>query len=216
MVSSKLRLTLYNSRILFNFNVLAALVLTVLAPFIFSFELLSYREVAKLCELYFSILGIVLFAYIGNIENQEQAKELINVRVVPYWTILLIRKLLVLLLTFMLVASILIYGRIRGSVFPFWEMAIGTVITAAYLGSIAYSIANLTNQVSSGYIIAFAYYLLEYSTKGKYTCNMYLFSLMRMEFTPKYYLLAATIMMLIANLIYIHRFKSKLNTIMDM
>lgn len=208
-----LRLTWYNIKILLDWNIAAAFALMLLAPFIFSFDLLQYKEVAKISELYFSIIGIILFANLGNKENQEQVAELVNVRAVPQAFILLIRMLMVSLLIFMMIASILYFAKLRGAVFPLWEMTAGVLISAVSLGSIAYTLTNFTNRVSSGYMIAFAYYLMEYTTKGKYTGSFYLFSLVKQDFMPKYYLMAAAISILATNIIYSHKFKSKMNQI---
>jgi hypothetical protein len=209
------RLIWYNIKISLDWNVAAAFALMLLAPFIFSFDLLEYKEVAKVSELYFSITGIILFAYIGNIENQEHTNELVNVRALPHVLVLLIRILLVTLFILLMLTSILSFAKLRDSVFPLWEMTAGAFISAAFLGSIAYTLTNLTNQVSSGYIMAFAYYLMEYTTKGKYTGSFYLFSLMKQDFAPKYYLLAAIVGIFAINLIYTHKFKSKLNQISE-
>lgn len=211
MASRILMMVWYNVKILLDWNIAAAFGLALLAPFIFSYDLLQYYEIAKVSELYFSITGIILFAYIGNIENQECATELVNVRTVPHVLMLLLRKLLVTLLILSLLISILMYAKLRGCSFPLWEITAGVLITAIFLGSIAYTLTNLTNKISSGYIAAFAYYLMEYATKGKYTGDFYLFSLMRMDFVPKYYLLAAALGVFTFNLIYTHKFKSKLN-----
>lgn len=212
MVSRLSKLIWYNTRILLDWNAAAAFVLMVLAPFIFSFDLLKYKEVAKVAELYFPITGIILFTYIGGIENHEHAAELVNIRTVPHVLVLVGRMLLAACFIIAMIASVLYYAKLKDAVFPFWEITAGTTITAVFLGSIAFTSGNLTNQTSAGYIMAFAYYLMEYASKGNYTGKFYLFSLMKQDFTPKYYLLAAAISIFILNLIYIHKFKSKLNT----
>lgn len=212
MASRYLSITKYNARLLLNLNTAAAVLLMALTPFIFSFAFLGYQEVAKLSELYFSITGILLFATLSSIENQEQAKELVHVRSLPQWVIQGIRILLMLLLGAAMTLMILVYAKLKGANFPLWELASGAAITVLYLGSITYTAVNLTNQVSTGYIISFAYYLMEYSTKGKYTGELYLFSLLKMDMTPKYYLLTVSVLLLGLNLIYGHFFKSKLNT----
>lgn len=213
MVSRVSKIIWYNTKILFDLNAAAAILLVALAPFIFSFDLLAYKDIAKVSELYFSILGIILFAYIGNIENQEQAVELVSVRTLPHFVICFIRLMMVLLLAFALVSAILLYAKLRGSIFPFGELSLGVMVTILFLGAIAYTLTNLTNQVSTAYIAAFAYYLMEYSTKGKYTGEFYLFSLTKLDIAPKYYLLGAAAAILILNLLYIHYLKPKQNHI---
>lgn len=215
MAARFIKLIWYNSKILLDWNALAAFALFLLTPFIFSFNLLSYKEIAKVTELYLSISGILLFAYIGSIENREFATELVNVRKVSHWRVVLLRFVIVLLSVIAMILVLLAFAMWKGSIFPYWEVVAGTVITIMYLGSIAFTIGNFTNQLSSGYIIAFAYYLLEYTTKGRYTGSMYLFSLLKLNFTPKYYLLTAALVMLAINLIYIYKYKPKLNTMSD-
>jgi hypothetical protein len=45
------------------------------------------------------------------------------------------------------------------------------------LGSVALLAAILFGSLSGGYIVAFAWYLLEWMTKGKWTGRLYLFSM---------------------------------------
>lgn len=67
----------YNIKISCSVNFLAAIALIALVPFIFSLRMLGTREIAVIGEMYLSIIGIILFTYIVDIEERDNLKECI-------------------------------------------------------------------------------------------------------------------------------------------
>ena len=193
----------YNIKITCNINLLAALVLVALVPFIFSTKMLEFKDMAVIGEMYLSILGIILFISIGDIDNRDNIKEIIFSRKTPHTYIFILRMCIMMVVTFLLISIITIYvWYTKGTFFPL-SIIFGAWISAVFLGLLGLTISNVTGNISSGYLIAFAYYLLELITKGKYTKNFYLFSLLRNSFNEKYMILTIIAVIFGLNIVYV-------------
>ncbi|MDF2674777.1 MAG: hypothetical protein K0R09_3045 [Clostridiales bacterium] len=193
----------YNIKITCNINFLAALILVALTPFIFSFRMLEFKDMAVVGEMYLSILGIVLFISLGDIENRDNIKEIIFSRKTPHIYIFILRMCIMMAITFLLISIITIYALYNKGNFSPWSIIFGTWISAVFLGLLGLTISNTTGNIASGYLIAFAYYLFEFITKGKYTKSFYLFSLLRNSFNEKYMILIIVAVMFGLNIAYV-------------
>lgn len=196
----------YNFKIILNLNFLAAIGFIILIPIIASLKLLDYRTVAKIGELYISIIGIILIPYLANIENKDNIKEVIYIRKKPYVKILLERIIIMMILIFLMILGLMVLAKIQGSSFNLWEITFGTWISAVFLGMLGFTIVNLIDNISSAYLVCFGYYFMEYVTKGRYTKELYLFSLIKGSFaTGKYKLLLIIIALIIFNLFIVKK-----------
>ena len=105
-----------------------------------------------------------------------------------------------------MILSVLSYAKTQGSSFNFFEIAFGTCISAVFLGMLGFTVANLIQNISASYLVCFSYYFLEYFTKGKYTKDLYLFSLTSGSFkSGKLVLLCTIFIMIIFNMIFIKK-----------
>ncbi|MFD3158098.1 hypothetical protein ACFIJ5_14685 [Haloimpatiens sp. FM7330] len=196
----------YNFKIIVNLNVLVSIVFIVLAPLIFSLKLLDYNNVARIGEFYLSIIGIILIPYLSNIENRNNIKEVVYSRQVSNVKIVISRIISIMILMFFMILGVMAVAKVQGSSFQILEITFGTWISAAFLGVIGFTAANLSSNVPLGYLISFAYYLMEFMNHGKYTKDLYLFSLTNGSFeNGKYLLLFITLVMLVFNLVIIKR-----------
>jgi hypothetical protein len=165
--------------------------------------MLEFKDMAVIGEMYLSILGIILFIYVGDIDNRDNIKEIIFSRKTPHIYIFILRMCIMMVVTFLLISIITIYVWYnKGTFFPL-SIIFGAWISAVFLGLLGLTISNVTGNISSGYLIAFAYYLLELITKGKYTKNFYLFSLLRYSFNEKYMILAIIAVIFALNIVYV-------------
>ena len=193
------RLVLYNIKILANLNMLVAFVLALIVTMIFDLQRLTYQNIAIICELYLSILGILLIPFIANIENVNNTFELTYVRKISYLPIFVLRLLLSFLLLSGLALGIILVAKIQNGNFPFLEILSGTLVSAVYLGLIGLTVANISGNTAAGYLISFAYYAFEYSTKGFYTKDFFIFSLLKNSFSEKYNILMVIVVLLVVN-----------------
>lgn len=198
----------YNLKIILSFNILAAVVFALLTPVIFSLRLLDSMAISKIAELYLSITGIILIPYLASIEDRNNIKEVIYSRKASHALTTGIRLSAVMLLMFIIILTVMLLAKLQGSNFNLADIAFGTWISAAFLGMLGFTVANISGNISAAYLIAFSYYAMEFFTSGKYTKDLYLFSLTRGCFeNGKYVLLTFVLIMVMLSLITAHRNK---------
>ncbi|SHH90860.1 hypothetical protein [Clostridium grantii] len=202
-IKSMIKIIKYNARILFGVNTIVAALFVGAMPFVFSLNNIEYSQIAKIAELYLPIIGIILLSYITSIERNNLIEEFSYTKKFRFNYIFLIRFFINTMLISFLLAVLFLYAKYQGGIFPFHKVFIGCLVTTIYLGFLALTAYNLTKNLSVGYMIAFSYYFFEFSTKGKYTKELYLFSLLKDSFSEKIYLAIGGIILLIVNVILI-------------
>ncbi|MBU5591239.1 hypothetical protein KQI89_05645 [Clostridium sp. MSJ-4] len=206
LITAYLSILKYNFKLILNLNLLAAIGFIILILTVSSLKLLDYKTLAKIGEMYISIIGIILMPYLVNMENKHNIKEVIYSRKTSHAKTILRRIIMVMILMFLMIASVMVLAKIQGSSFEFWEITFGTWISATFLGMIGITIVNLIDNISAAYLISFSYYFMEYVTKGKYTKDLYLFSLTKGSFVRgKYLLLFIILIMVIFNLLIVKK-----------
>lgn len=200
-----LSLARYNAKIVFGLNLLAAVALVLLTPFFFSLSLLTYKEMAKVGELYLCTTGIALFTFLGSIEEGSNSQEIVYSKRMPHVYIFTLRFLFMALASFIMIMTIAAYAAVLRSTFPFWTFIFGVWVSAVFLGTIGLTIVNFTREPGAGYLISFAYFVLEWMTRGKYTKDFFLLSLLNNSFHEKYRILAVILVILLANLLFVYK-----------
>lgn len=200
-------LVLYNVKIVFRTNFLVSLIMVIGTPFIFNVESLNYIEMAKIGEYYICLVGIFMFTYVASLEERHYCEDIICSKKTPFSFVFLLRLFLLLIATFAQILMILYYCKTLGGTFPFWEVSIGLLISAVYIGVIGITVGNFAKDATPGYLLAFSYFLLEFITKGKYTGSLYLHSLVNESFRQKYNLSVLVLILVIINIIYISQRK---------
>lgn len=196
----------YNLKIILNLNVLISIVFLMFILIVFSFKLLDYVSIARIGEFYISIIGIILLPYLGDIENKDNIKETVYVRKVFQFKIIISRIIIIIALMFLMISSIMSLAKFQGSSFNFIEITFGVCISAIFLGMIGFTVVNLTGNISVAYLVSFTYYIMEYFNQGKYTKDLYLFSLTTGSFQKgKYILLLISSIMLVFNLFIVKK-----------
>ena len=188
----------YNFKVLFRKNFLAGIVYSLIVPFIF-----NLAHPVMISEVYLAPVGIIFLTELSEIDKEEQINELVSVRQKGVYYNLLSRYLLGLSLTVLALSYFLGYISLQGIDVVAGELLLGTFITALFLGTLGLTIANFLKNYVAGYIVSFSYYLFDFMTGGDYTGDLFLFSLSKGDFFPKYYLFGLSILLIGINLIYI-------------
>lgn len=200
---SKIKIVWYNSKILFDINIIIALIIAVLIPVFFSFKFITYKEMVIISEIYIPIIGVILFPYTAVIEKNYALEEIIYPRKVRHRSIFILRFVITMLFTLAIIFCLCNIAIVEGAVFPIVKVILGSFITAIFLGTLGFTISNVMCNLASGYLISFAYYFFEYNTLGKYTKDFYIFSLLKNDFKPKGNLLILIASMFIINVVFI-------------
>lgn len=180
----------YNLKLTANYSWLLSAALLAAVPFFMEPALMDRNLAAKLGELLISFLGLIVFPHLGLLENGGTFEVLYPKRI-RHHPVFLFRWVLTSLYTFLAIALLFSWLHVRGADFELWPTAGGTVITAVALGTAGMTAALLFGHSSAGYIIGFAWYLLDFTTKGRFTGHFYLFGLLKSGWDSDKWLLAA-------------------------
>lgn len=200
-----LRIVKYNIKISLSLNIAVALLLCALTPFFFSLPYASSREMAQIGELYLSTAGIILFTYLSNLEERENVQEIVYIKRLPHLWIFFLRLFMVMALALILVLFITSYAKVQNGSFDLIRTTAGIWISATFFGIIGLTVSNFTKDQKSGYLAAFGYYMFEFFTRGKYTSDFYVFSLLNGSFSEKYRILALIGLGIAANCVLVRR-----------
>lgn len=200
---SFLKIAGYNAKIIFGWNLAAAIGICILSALLFDLHYLAFNDIAQIGELYLSILGILLLPGLGKIEEKTNSCEIIYGKMRSYLPIWILRFILSSVVVFSLIAGVILYARMNHGDFDFFAVTGGVFISALYLGLTGLTASNLQQEPSVGYIVSFGYYMFEYFSRGRYTSAFYVFSLLSHDYRPKYVLLAISSLLLLLNVIFL-------------
>lgn len=150
-------------------------------------------------------LGVLLFTHLAGFEKEIRVYELTYIRKVPHCIIVISRVISYMISMYLVILIVFGIEIAFGAKVDINCCVNGSFITALYLGVIGMISAYLTGQRSVGYIIPFAYYMLDMFTFGRYTGGLYLFSMLNNDFGIKINLLIALVVMLILFFIYLYK-----------
>lgn len=146
-------------------------------PFIFSFNLLTEPEMTRITESVFILVGIIWYCNLANHEKSMSIKDLVFQMPVKQSFILVMRMFIILASMIIGFSLLLILAKVQGASFNFFKLLSGSIVSSLTLGLLSLMIAQLTNEIAIGYIVSFAYYYMELTTKGALTIYFYLFGL---------------------------------------
>jgi hypothetical protein len=179
----------YNLRLTAHASWLLSAALLAAAPFFMSPELMDRGHVAGIGELLVSFIGLMVFPHLALLENGGIG-ETLYAKKVRHSPVFLFRWLVTIVYAFGVIAAFLVCLHWRGAEFDLAPMIAGVTMTAVAIGTCGMTVALLLRSPSAGYIAGFAWYLLDFTTKGKLTGPFYLFGLLKSDWDPDKWLLA--------------------------
>lgn len=194
-----LSLIKYNIKILMSPSYFIGWLFLLCLPFILNFRLLEQVELARISEQGFILVGVIWVSGLLNYEQAAHVGDLVNQMRVKITLIFIIRLLFMIFNMIIAFTMLLFIAHIQGSVFNFGKLLFGSIIGAFMLGMISLLFFQLTKEISVGYLMSFAYYYFELSTKGEYTKYFYLYGLLSGIPYNKLLLMGVSIILLIIN-----------------
>ncbi|WP_054939980.1 hypothetical protein [Paenibacillus ihuae] len=182
-------LSWYNLKLTAQYSWLLSALLLSAVPFFMDPEMMEWGQAARLGELLVSFLGLLVYPHLAMLEEGGIGEVLYAKRLRPH-PIFLYRWLLTTLFVCLLIAIFFSSLQLRGAVFDLWPMIGGVTITAVAIGSTGMTATLLFRNTSGGYIAGFAWYLLDFTTKGRLTGHFYLFGLVNGSWNSDKLLLA--------------------------
>ncbi len=196
--SSNYEYIYYSIRIFFNLNILIGVVYILLSHAFFSFKLLDSRDIALIGERYLCLGGLIILPGLYEAEYLRGIRDTIKSKAFSFNKSIIIRLIFLIILLYIMVMCVTVPALLQSSSFDFLKMTTGFFITSLFLGSIGLFVSKLTRSLPTGYLLGFSYYLFEMVTKGKYTKELFLFSLIKGEFTIGKILLAGISIILLS------------------
>lgn len=185
-----LPLARYNLKLTVHYSWLLSAALLAAVPVFLEPQLMDRAGAAKLGELLVSFIGLIIYPHLALLEDGGISETLYAKRIRQH-PLFLFRWLLTALYIFLAVTVLFGWLHGAGAVFALWPMIGGTVITAVAIGSAGLTAALLCGNLSAGYIAGFAWYLVDFTTKGRLTGPFYLFGLLSKGWDRDKWLLAA-------------------------
>lgn len=176
-------LTLYNLRLIATYSWLASLLILALMTVVASPAFMGPPQSAFWGERFVSLTGLLLFPTLALLDAGGIGETLLAKRQ-AHALIFGLRWLLSAGYMALLVSGF--YGMLGllGASFEPLPLFCGVWIDAVVLGSVGMLAAVLFRSLPGGYIVAFAWYLIDWTTKGKWTGPFYLFSMAKGEWNP--------------------------------
>ncbi len=156
-------------------------------------------------EYLLPLLGILCFTHLAIHEKDGNIHEMTYVREVPHDKVVIIRFLMYAIGVYGIIWITFLVELAYGEDFNLLQCVHGSYITLIYLGVIGMITAYITGQKSVGYILPFAYYMMDMFTKGKYTKGLYLFSLTNNDWQTKFHLLGVSSILMIGFIVYLNK-----------
>ncbi|MNM29568.1 hypothetical protein D3C81_401100 [compost metagenome] len=170
-------LALRNLRLLASYNWLAALLMLAVMAAVSNAAFMGPGEAGLYGERYASLAGLLLLPPLAMLDAGGIGETLLAKRR-SHAVIFLLRWLLTAGYAGLLLAVFFELLRLMGADFAL-PLAAGVWITTVALGSFGLLLAVLFRHLAGGFIAAFAWYLIDWMSKGKYTGPFYLFSMQK-------------------------------------
>ena len=178
-----------------------AIFLACVTPALYGISSLNAINASRPLEMFLSLTGIILLTPVFQPEQNENLRDLIRSKKIDYLFICLIRLLysvFFLALLFGIFVLIMYYSESQVNIQHF----IGGFSSALFLGALGFFFAGVGNNAILGYMIAMIYYVANFAMK-KELKNLYIFSMSAGSFQEKYWLLGASLLIIIVTFLYL-------------
>lgn len=172
-----------------------AVVIAVLTPVVFSISSLDARASAQPLEMLLPFIGTILLTPVFLPEQNQEIRNVIRSKKTDYLIVCLIRVIYsiaaIMLITGMFVL-IMKYNECEVT----YRHFIGSFASSLFMGTIGFSVAGLSNNVSAGYMASMVYYAANIGLKDKLGI-CYLFSMYSGgNFSDKYLLILISVIVI--------------------
>lgn len=161
----------------------------------FNLSALTAKEAARPLEFFLCFIGVMLFTPIFYPEQNHDLRDAVCSRKISYLTVCALRLLYSFVV--LVVLELIFVGMLKMN-----ESAVtvdhlfGGIATAAFLGSVGFFVAGLTDNTTLGYMAAMLYYLVSYGTREKLG-KFFLFYMSTGNFEEKWWLFAGAAVLLL-------------------
>lgn len=172
----------------FSVHFILAVIVAVLTPVVFSISSLDARASAQPIEMLLPFIGTILLTPIFLPEQNQEIRDVIRSKKTDYLIVCLIR-VIYSVTAVMLITVIFVLAMKYCECDVTWKHFISSLASSLFMGTVGFSVAGLSNSVSSGYMASMVYYAANIGLKDKLGI-CYLFSMYGGgDFSNKYLLI---------------------------
>lgn len=165
-----------------------AVIIALLAPVVFSINALDSRASAQPLEMLLSFSGAVLLTPVFLPEQNEEIRDVIRSKKTDYLLICAVRVIYSVTAIMLITGMFVLFMKYRECDVT-WKHFVSGFASSLFMGTIGFSFAGLTGNISVGYMSAMVYYTANIGLKDKLGI-FYLFSMYSGEnFSDKYFLI---------------------------
>lgn len=177
-------------------SIIVSIIVIVLTPIIVGTANLDTNASALPMEMFVSLIGIVILTPIFQPEQHSDINDLISSKYINITSIYIIRTIYSIIFLILFISLFSGYMYIRHCDITLW-LIVGTISDTIFLGSLGMITSSICNNTIIAYMIPTVFYALNYGMGSKLK-NFYLFSMTTGQFTPKIWMLATGILLIIA------------------
>lgn len=178
-----------------------SLVIALLTPVIFGISALDPILSAQPLEMLLPLTGTVVLTPVFLPEQDENILALMRSKRTDYLAVCAVRVAYSIVYLGIIISGFVGFMKLREcQVTP--QHLIGSLATALFLGSLGFLAAGISRNAAVGYMVSFIFYIANFSLKEKLG-KLFLFSMSVGSFEEKYYLLAASVLMIAAAFLYL-------------
>ncbi|HKL80041.1 MAG TPA: ABC transporter permease [Mobilitalea sp.] len=200
-IARYLKITEKNLSISLLINVFMSVVFLIMIPVIFGINDLDRLDAARILEQFVSIIGIILLTPIFRPEGNKDVREVIESKYTSQTAIYILRMLMSTITILLLVWCFAACMEANRSEIMMWDYVMGTFATAMFLGSLGLLVYAVSDQIILCYLTTAGYLIFNLFTGSRYVGKFYLYSMMRGNMEEKYWLLGASVLMLVIPLL---------------
>lgn len=181
--------------------ILVSILYVLFAPVLMGMRNLDASQVAKIVEIYLSLLGVILLIPVFSPDMNPDIRELVRSKKQSMLSQHLLRLMVgygVLLLLGVFFLLCLKQGK---CMFDMSRMFYSFLANATFLGGMGMFLFGLVDQIVFAYMLPLVYYVVNFGMGTKQLGNFYLFSMQAGSLAEKNYLLTAGILFLVAGLL---------------
>lgn len=185
---SFIKILLTNLKHNFLIHFVIAIIIALFTPVVFSISSLDSRASAQPLEMLLSFVGAVLLTPIFLPEQNEEIRDVIRSKKTDYLLVCAIRVIYSVMAIMLITGIFVIFMKYRECNVT-WKHLISGFASSLFLGTIGFSFAGLSGNISVGYMSAMVYYTANIGLKDKLGI-CYLFSMYSGgNFSDKYFLI---------------------------
>lgn len=198
-----LKIATVNVRHNLLYHVWICILLVVMAPLFMGTENLDQFSVAKIVEIYLSLVGIVLFIPTFIPDMNKDIRDLIYSKKEPVPVLHFIRVLEALVIMVVIGILFLKYLELGDCQFSLGKMFYTFLANGLFLGGLGMLMFSLFDQAVFAYMIPLIYYVVNFGAGKKQLGRFWLFSMQAGSIEEKHYLLGFGILFIVGAVIIV-------------